>query len=422
MDTKKLLGEVRRFSSRHYPFYPTCFAQGKGIYIKDTDGKVYIDAASGYGSVGLGHNHPRITELLRTLNTPDSDGWAPVNVVPNAFSTPQLAELLASICGMFGYDKALVTNGGVEANEAAIKLMRKWGYTQKGVPKDKARIVVCEGNFHGRTTTVVGFSSEPAYRDLFGPYVDDAFITIPYGDPWALDKVLREDAATGSPTIVGFLVEPIQGEGGVRIPRPDYLAICKGLCDRDNVVFCADEIQTGLGRTGKLLASWHANIRPDLVVLGKTLGAGKQPVAVVLGMNEFMVFEPGDHGSTYGGNAAGMALAHEALSIIADEGLCEHATKMGNHLLRAIRREVRSHWLTDIVTDVRGKGLMIGIELADPGLSGTAIKSLLAHGVMSKDAHGVIRITPALIITKEECDELASRIGKALLSLAPVSP
>ena len=240
MSTTHLLAQMKRFGSMHYPIYSPGFAVGKGVYIKDTDDKVYIDAASGYGSVGLGHNHPRITKLLRDLNTPDADGWAPVNVVPNAFPTKAHGAFLEHICTTLGYDRGLTTNGGAEANEAAIKLMRKWGYVKKKVPIDMARIVVCEGNFHGRTTTIVGCSSEPTYRDLFGPYAKGAFISIPFGDSDALQKVLEEDATSVPPTIVGFLVEPIQGESGVRIPPKGYLAECATLCKKHNVILCAD--------------------------------------------------------------------------------------------------------------------------------------------------------------------------------------
>ena len=215
-ETARLLTQMDNYGSKHYARSSICFAKGRGVYIRDTDGREYIDAASGYGSVGLGHNHPRICRLLRRLNTLDRDGWGIVNTVPNVHSTPPLGELLEAACKeAFGYNRALVTNGGVEAIEAAIKLMRKWGYTKKGITKNKARIVVCDGNFHGRTTTVVGFSSEPKYRENFGPYAEGAFVSVPFGDFAALEQVIREDAASGAPTIVGFLVEPIQGEGGV---------------------------------------------------------------------------------------------------------------------------------------------------------------------------------------------------------------
>ncbi len=416
--TDKLLAQMRNNSSLHYgnPLDP--YARGKGIYIEGTDGVRRIDAASGYGADGFGHNHPRICELIRNLNTPDPDGWGLVNVVPNVHPTPPLGTFLSYACKTFGYERGLVTNGGVEAVEGAIKLMRKWGYTKKGVPKDKARIVVCGGNFHGRTTTVVGFSSEPTYRDNFGPYVNDAFIEVPYGDASALARVLEEDARSIPPTIVGFLVEPIQGEGGVRIPPPGYLQTCAWLCKKYNVILCADEIQTGLGRTGAMLASMHDQVKPDLVVLGKILGAGKYPVAMVLGNDPHMCFNRGDHGSTLGGNPLAMSIAHLSLQLLKDEKLCDNAEQMGAYLLSLLKLELSCTHIPTIVKDVRGRGLMIGIELADGIDASTIIGNLRHNGVMTKDAHHVIRLTPPLIITKEECADLSARIGKSFLEVA----
>lgn len=418
MGTKELLRQMNRFGSKHYPLSDVCIALGKGVYIRDTDGKTYIDAASGYGSVGLGHNHPEILALIQKLNTPDEDGWAPVNVVPNTHSTPALGTTLEFICAKLGYDRALATNGGAEANEAAIKLMRKWGYTKKGVAKGKAQIVVCAGNFAGRTTTIVGFSSEPTYKDNFGPYADDAFITIPFGDWAALKDVLDTDVASGAPRIVGIHVEPIQGEGGVVIPDWTFLSNVRALCSAYNVIFCADEIQTGLGRTGKWLACEHSMVKPDLLVLGKTLGAGKQAVAMVLGKEEFMVFTPGDHGSTYGGNFAAMAIAYGALSIIENEHLVENAAQMGAYLLSEIKKGLKKSGAMHVVKEVRGLGLMIGIEPKAKGASGKLIKYLLEEGVLTKDAHNVIRITPPLIINKAECALLASGIVRAFARYA----
>ena len=417
--TGKLLAQMDLYGSKHYARSSVCFAKGKGIYVKDTDGKEYIDAASGYGSVGLGHNHPRISALLRKLNAVDKDGWGIVGIVPNVHPTPQLGTMLEYACTKaFGYDKALTTNGGVEAVEAAIKLMRKWGYTKKSVERGKARIVICEGNFHGRTTTVVGFSSEPTYRDNFGPYAENAFITVPYGDYDALVKEIQKDAESGAPTIVGFLVEPIQGEGGVRIPPLGYLKACAYLCKQNNIIFCADEIQAGLGRTGYLLASWHEGVKPDLAIIGKTLGAGKHPVAMVLGDDEHMVFTPGDHGSTHGGNTTAMAIALEALEIIKDEKLWVRSAMMGASLLHLLKQELSCGGAEKIAPIVRGRGLMIGIVLA-PGVdSHMVIDELLKNGVMTKDAHNVIRITPALIITETEVKRLAELIGKTFAEIA----
>lgn len=380
------------------------FEHGNGIYIRDVEGKIYIDAASGYSSVNLGHNHSKIAAVGRSLYEVDNLGWGIINVVPNAFATVAQAEFLQYSCNYLGADRGLPTNGGAEGVETAIKLMRKWGYSKKGIPQDQAMIVVCNGNFHGRTTTIVGFSSEEKYYKDFGAYAK-SFINIPFDDADALEKVLLEN-----PHIVGFLVEPIQGEGGVRIPKTGYLKECYDLCKKHNVIFCADEIQTGLGRTGRLLACSHDRVHPDMFVLGKSLGAGRNAVAVVYAKNEYMCFENGEHGSTYGGNASAMTLALTVLKIIEEEKLCKNSVEQGAYLLSLLRQGLKGAKMKKLVRSVRGRGLMIGIELTKDVRAEQIISGLLDHGVMTKDAHNVIRITPPLIITKAQCDELAARI------------
>lgn len=409
-----LLKKVRQHGARHYPLYPIVFTEGKGVWVKDADGNEYIDACAGYSANNLGHANQEIDQHMRDVLTPDKSGWGLVNIVPNSTPTGPLAEFLEHSCIYLEADSALATNGGVEGVEAAIKLMRKWGYTKKRycVPLDRAEIVVCDGNFHGRTTTVVGFSSERSYRDLFGPKTP-GFITIPHGDSTALECVLREN-----PNVVGFLVEPIQGEGGVRIPPAGYLGECYALCKKYDVIFCADEIQTGLGRAGALLACSHENVDPDIFILGKSLGGGRIPTAAVFAKKAFMVFEPGEHGSTYGGNALAMTVANRVLTIVRCDKLCERSLEMGAHLLGKLKHGLSRGRAKALVKEVRGRGLMLGIELTNGVNAGEVITALLERGVMTKDAHGVIRITPPLVITKSECNELAKRILQAFRDVA----
>jgi ornithine--oxo-acid transaminase len=392
------------------------FESGRGIYLRDVEGREYIDAAAGYSSVNLGHNHPKICAAGRGLYTTTAAGWGVVNVVPNAFPTAAQAEFLEYSCQYLGADRGLPTNGGAEGIETAIKLMRKWGYSsKKGIPEDQAMIVVCDGNFHGRTTTIVGFSSEQKYRKDFGPYANN-FRSIPFDDVDALERELSTNRY-----IVGFLVEPIQGEGGVLIPKTGYLKQCYDLCKKHNVIFCADEIQTGLGRTGTLLACMHENVIPDMFVLGKSLGAGRNAVAVVYAKDEYMCFEHHEHGSTYGGNAAAMTLALTALKIIKEEKLCENSAQQGAYLLDLLKRGLLTAKTKKLVHCIRGRGLMIGIGLMKNVSAEQMISALLDHGVMTKDAHHVIRITPPLIITRRECDELARRIIATFTDVASVS-
>ncbi|MDO8520822.1 MAG: aminotransferase class III-fold pyridoxal phosphate-dependent enzyme [bacterium] len=411
----KYLAKREKYGATHYKGNnKVVFEKGKGIYLMDVDGKIYIDAAAGYSSVNLGHNHPKICEAGRKLYEVDKDGWGPACVVPNSFLTVAQANFLEYSCVFLDADKALATNGGVEGVETALKLMLKWGYTKKKkpIPEDKAIILMFEGNFHGRTTTVISGSSEAKYKKHFGPYAGN-ILTIPYGDIGALDAVLKKKGRH----VAGIVIEPIQGEGGVKIPPKGYLAECYALCKKHDVLFCADEIQTGLGRTGALLACSHENVDPDIFVLAKSLGAGKNAVAAVFAKDEFMCFEPGEHGSTYGGNTAAMTLAQTVLEIIKDEKLCENSKKLGGYLIEKIASQIATPELRGYWKDIRGRGLMIGIELGDGIDSENVIDVLLDHGVMTKDAHGVIRITPPLIITKKECGELARRIGCAFRAL-----
>jgi len=414
MNDNETLALMEHYSMRHYPLYPMVITHGKGVYVWDDHGNAYMDAAAGYSSVNFGHNHPRILKLNRRLNCLDRKGRGPANVVPNVFSNPELAQFLARICTMLGYDKGGVTNGGVEANEAAIKLMRKWGAVKKirYVRHGNAEIVVCERNFHGRTIAAISASTNPEYRDPFGP-LTPGFIPILYGDAQALERTLEEH-----PNVVGFLVEPIQGEGGVNIPHEGYLRKCYELCRKHDVVFCADEIQTGLGRTGKLLACSHEGVEPDIFILGKSLGGGRIPTSATFAKKDFMVFTPGEDGSTHGGNALAMSVARKVLEIIERDKLCERSAEMGEYLLGKLKHGLTRGPAKMLIKEVRGRGLMIGIDLAQGVNARAMITALLTHGVMTKDAHHVIRITPPLIIAKAECDELVKRILRTFRDVA----
>ncbi len=410
--TQTYLEKRDRHGARHYKGNRTVvFEKARGIFLMDVEGREYIDAAAGYSSVNLGHNHPKLCAVGRKLYDTDSDGWGAVNVVPNAFLTVAQADLLEYSCTYLDVARGLATNGGAEGIETALKLMLKWGYTQKHIPKDKAIIVMFDGNFHGRTTTIVGGSSEPKYKKYFGPYAGN-IVNVPYDDVGALEAVLKGYGKH----IAGIIIEPIQGEGGVVIPRDGYLAECYALCKRHNVVFCADEIQTGLGRTGELLACSHEGVKPDIFVLAKSLGAGKNAVAMVYAKEEFMCFDPGEHGSTYGGNTAAMTLALAVLQIIKEEELCERSRKVGAYLLGQLRTKLSRPEISPHVTAIRGRGLMIGIELATHVNTEALIDRLLEHGVMTKDAHGVIRVTPPLIIDENNCDTLVESIRDAFLA------
>ncbi|MEK7118374.1 MAG: aspartate aminotransferase family protein [Patescibacteria group bacterium] len=401
-----LLEKVRKYGARHYPLCPIVFSQGQGVWVKDANGNIYLDACAGYSANNLGHANPEIDGVIRRVLTPDEDGWGLVNIVPNSTPTEPYAEFVEHACAFLDAERVLAKNGGVEGVEVALKIMREWGYTKKPslVPIDQGVIVTCDGNFHGRTITAVSFSSNQEYRDPFGP-LTPGFISIPYGDSAALERVLKEN-----PNVVGFLVEPIQGEGGVRIPPDGYLRECYALCKKYDIIFCADEIQTGLGRTGALLACSHENVVPDIFILGKSLGGGRIPTSATFAKEEFMVLKPGQDGSTYGGNALAMTVANRVLTIVRCDKLCERSLILGGHLLRKLKRGLLRGTAKTLVKEVRGRGLMLGVELAAGVNAGEMITALLNHGVMTKDAHGVIRITPPLVITKEECDELAKRI------------
>jgi len=417
---KELSEKVKKFGAEHYKLQenehkcPVVISKGKGVWVEDADGNKLLDACAGYSSVNLGHMNPEIDGLIRELLTPDKDGWGLPCVVPNSTPTEPYAEFVEYACVFLGADKMLAKNGGVESVDTAIKLMRKWGAVKKirYVRHGNAEIVVCERNFHGRTIAAISASTNPEYRDPFGP-LTPGFIPILYGDAQALERTLEEH-----PNVVGFLVEPIQGEGGVNIPHEGYLRKCYELCRKHDVVFCADEIQTGLGRTGKLLACSHEGVEPDIFILGKSLGGGRIPTSATFAKKDFMVFTPGEDGSTHGGNALAMSVARKVLEIIERDKLCERSAEMGEYLLGKLKHGLTRGPAKMLIKEVRGRGLMIGIDLAQGVNARAMITALLTHGVMTKDAHHVIRITPPLIIAKAECDELVKRILRTFRDVA----
>ncbi|HEX5803381.1 MAG TPA: ornithine--oxo-acid transaminase [Azospira sp.] len=402
---------LRRLEARHgarnYAPLPAVLAEGRGCWLTDVAGKRYLDLMSAYSAVSFGHAHPR---LVATLAAQASR----LAVTSRAYSNDRLPLFLKRLTDITGYDRALPVNTGAEAVETALKAARKWAYKVKGVPDGQAEIIACRGNFHGRSTTIVGFSSEAQYRDGFGPFAP-GFRLIPYGDAAAL-------AAAITPNTAAFLVEPIQGEGGIVIPPDGYLAACAELCRRHDVLLIADEVQTGLGRTGHLLASMHDGVRPDGVILGKALGGGLLPVSAFLADERVMqVFTPGDHGSTFGGNALSAAVAAEALEVLFDENLVARSAELGPWLLARLVDIART---TPLIRAVRGRGLFAAIEVdAARADAATLAEALLQRGVLTKDTHGtVLRIAPPLTISEEELAWGLARIGEVFTDAGRASP
>lgn len=378
--------------------------RGEGVWVYDVEGRRYLDCLSAYSAVNQGHCHPRIRQAM-------IEQTGRVTLTSRAFRNDQLGPFLKFLSETTGYDRAIVMNSGAEAVEAAIKAARKWGYAVKGVPENQAEIVVCQGNFHGRTTTIISFSSEAQYKEGFGP-LTPGFRTVPYGDVQALAQAI-------TPNTIAFLVEPIQGEAGVVVPPPGYLKEAYAICKANNVLFIADEIQTGLGRTGQLFACDHEGIRPDIVTIGKALSGGFYPVSAALADDDILgLFRPGDHGSTFGGNPLGAAIAKTALQVILDEHLAERAAAMGDYFMHRLRQME-----SELVKEVRGKGLLIGVELnvkARP-----YAEALMAQGVLAKETHKTaLRFAPPLVITREEIDWAMERIEPIFLrhASAPHAP
>ncbi|MFV0564494.1 MAG: ornithine--oxo-acid transaminase [Flavobacteriaceae bacterium] len=393
----------KQYGSNTYHPLPVVLSRGEGVYLWDVEGKRYYDFLSAYSAVNQGHCHPKIiSTLVSQAQT--------LTLTSRAFYNNVLGQFEKFACQFFGYDKLLPMNSGAEGVEAAIKLCRKWGYEVKGIAPNTAKIVVCSKNFHGRTTTIVSFSSDETSNRNFGPY-DNGFISIEYNNLEAL-----EHALANNPNIAGFLVEPIQGEAGVYVPSEGYLAKAKALCERYNVLFIADEIQTGIGRTGKLLAVDHENVKPDILILGKALSGGAYPVSAALANNAVMdVLTPGTHGSTFGGNPLAAAVSIAALEVVRDENLAENAETLG----QLFRQELNAYIKTsNIVKLVRGKGLLNAIVINDSEESDTAWNICLAlrdNGLLAKPTHGnIIRFAPPLVMTKEQLLDCVSIIIKTL--------
>jgi len=400
--------KFKKYGARHYGFNKKeiVVKTAKGIVVLDTKGNRYLDLVSGYASNGFGHAYKPLRAAMIDALVLDEEDWGIPGTIPNAIPTAHQTDFLERICTCFGYEKALPMNSGAEAVETGLKLARKWAYTRKGIKRDTALIVVCEGNFHGRPITEISFSSEELYKKDFGPHTP-GFIKVPFGNSDMLEQAFKEHA-----NIAAFLFEPIQGEGGVNIPPKGYLKKVRTLCTQYNVLMIADEIQTGLGRTGKLLACDHEGVRPDIVLLAKLLGGGTIPVSCVLADEKHMVFEPGEHGSTYAGNAFGMTVATKVLDLIVKKRLCENSVVRGDYLLAELQHALLPRFAS-CIKEIRGRGLMLGIELSPHVKSSTVIDKFFDANLLAKDAHGVIRISPALIITKTECKKVVRLIAKA---------
>ncbi len=395
--TQQFLEEVERYSAHNYHPLPVVLVRGEGSWVWDVEGRRYLDCLSAYSALNQGHRHPRIVHAAR-------DQLDRLTLTSRAFHNDRMGPFLRLLCETTGFEKALPMNTGAEAVETAIKMVRKWGYQVKGVPDGKAEIIVCENNFHGRTTTIVGFSSEAQYREGFGPFTP-GFVLIPYGDAEALEAAITEHT-------VGFLVEPLQGEGGVVVPPEGFLQRAREICTHHGVAFMADEIQTGLGRTGRMFCCDWEDVRPDVLIVGKALGGGVYPVSAALADAEYMdVFRPGDHGSTFGGNPLGAAVGEASLQVILDEGLAERSAELGAWFMDRLRAIDSPH-----VEEVRGRGLMIGVVVKES--SGTArpfCEALQERGILAKETHHqVIRFAPPLNIAREDLEWALEHIEAVL--------
>ncbi|UBB89494.1 ornithine--oxo-acid transaminase [Candidatus Kaistella beijingensis] len=391
--------------AHNYHPLPVVLDKGEGVYVWDVEGKRYFDFLSAYSAVNQGHSHPKIVDAL-------IEQAQKLTLTSRAFYNSKLGEYEKKITKLFGFDKVLPMNSGAEAVETALKIARKWSYEVKGIKGNSAKIIVCENNFHGRTTTIVSFSNDPDAHNNYGPFTP-GFIKIPYNDLAALETVLKEDAEN----IAAFLVEPIQGEAGVYVPDEGFLKGASELCKKHNVLFIADEVQTGIARTGKLIACHHEEVQPDILILGKALSGGMYPVSAVLANNNIMnVIHPGQHGSTFGGNPLACAVAMAALDVVEDENLSERAEKLGQIFRNEMRMLIEK---TDLIANVRGKGLLNAIIINDSQHSPTAWNlclDLKENGLLAKPTHGnIIRLAPPLVISEEQLMECVSIIEKTFL-------
>ena len=393
----KIIKREAEHCARNYHPLPVVLTRGEGVFVWDDTGKKYLDMMSAYSAVSHGHAHPRLVELVRRQ-------VGELNIVSRAFHTDKLAPFLERACQLTGQDKALPMNTGAEAVETALKAARKWAYEKKGVAEGQAEIIACTGNFHGRTIAIVAMSDEDQYRDGFGPF-PAGFKLAEYGNIESLEAAINENTAA-------LLIEPIQGEGGIVLPPKGYLKAAENLCRERNVLLIADEIQTGLGRTGKLLACEHEGVKPDGLILGKALGGGVLPVSMFLANSDVMdVFKPGDHGSTFGGNPLAAAVGLEALEILVDEDLAARSAELGGYLLERLG-EIDS----PMISEVRGAGLFVGIEI-DPALGSAreVCEALMVRGLLSKETHEtVVRLAPPLTISRTEIDWALEQITEVV--------
>jgi len=395
-----------KHGAHNYHPLPVVLEKGEGVYVWDVEGKQYFDFLSAYSAVNQGHSHPKIVKAL-------TEQAHKLSLTSRAFYNSNLGEYEKKITSLFGFDKVLPMNSGAEAVETAIKLARKWSYEVKGIKDGYAKIIVCENNFHGRTTTIVSFSNDKDAHNNYGPFTP-GFLRIPYNDIEALAKVLEDEAEH----IAAFLVEPIQGEAGVYVPDEGYLKNASELCKKYNVLFVADEVQTGIARTGKLIACHHENVQPDILILGKALSGGMYPVSAVLANDQIMqVIHPGQHGSTFGGNPLACAVAIAALDVVEEEKLSERAEELGKFFRAEIQKIIAK---TDLIYHVRGKGLLNAILVNDTPESPTAwnlCMQFAENGLLAKPTHGnIIRLAPPLVITKEQLLECVAIIEKVILN------
>jgi ornithine--oxo-acid transaminase len=386
-----------QYGAHNYRPLDVVVHEASGVWVTDVEGKRYLDCLSAYSAVNQGHAHPRIRQAL-------IEQASRVTLISRAFRNDQLGPFYQELSDLTGYPKVLPMNSGAEAVETAIKMARKWGYQIKGIPEGQAEIIVCANNFHGRTTTIISFSTEPQYRDGFGPFTP-GFKIIPYGDADALEDAITDHTAA-------FLVEPIQGEAGIIVPPRGYLSRAAEICKRHNVLLINDEIQTGLGRTGRLFMQDHENVHADAIIVGKALSGGFYPVSAVLSSEDILgVFNPGDHGSTFGGNPLAVAVARAAIKVLVEEGMIENAARMGAYFMDRLTQIQSPH-----VREVRGRGLLIGVELKpEAGGARRFCEALMEEGLLTKETHhNILRFAPPLVITRPDIDWAVERIERVL--------
>ncbi len=398
MNSQEYIDLEEQLGAHNYHPLNVVLSRGEGVWVYDIDGNKYLDCLSSYSAINQGHIHPRILNVLL-------EQAGKLTLTSRAFRNDQLALFYREITDLTGYNMVLPMNTGAEAVETALKVARKWGYVTKKVPHGEAEIVVADGNFHGRTITIISFSSEPSYKDDFGPHTP-GFISVPFGDSVAMEKAI-------TPKTVAVMIEPIQGEAGVNIPPAGYIKKVRELCTRNNVLFITDEIQTGLGRTGKLLAVMHENVRSDLVILGKALGGGFYPVSVVLADKSILgLINPGEHGSTFGGNPLAAAIARESLKVLVEEKMIENAAIQGEYFIDQL-----SELNSPKIKEVRGRGLLIGVEMKpEAGGARQYCEALKENGILAKETHqNIIRFAPPLVIDRPTIDWAVEKIRKVLI-------